>query len=70
MKLTEEFVKPDLQQFELIALARRCYAKSQDLVNEYLELKAADMETNISREEYIILVDNRKVWKKMINELL
>jgi|8_EtaG_2_1085327.scaffolds.fasta_scaffold169280_2 hypothetical protein len=68
MKLTEPFIKPDIQKFELLALARRYYAKSQELVGEYLELKAADMTTNISHEEYIILVNNRKVWKEMINE--
>lgn len=70
MKLTEPFIKPDIQKFELLALARRYYVKSQELVGEYLELKAADMETNMSKEEYIILVNNRKIWKRMINELL
>jgi transcriptional antiterminator Rof (Rho-off) len=69
MKLTEPFIKPDIQKFELLALARRYYVKSQELVGEYLELKAADMETNMSKEEYIILVNNRKIWKRMINEL-
>ena len=67
MKITEEFIAPKLQQFELKNLARSLYSRSQKIVNEYLELKAANMETNISYEEYVILVNNRKIWKEMLS---
>ena len=67
MKLTEKFIKPKMQQFELKHLAKTLYSRSQKIVNEYLELKAANMETNISYEEYVILVNNRKIWKEMLS---